>query len=115
MSVARTIIDKLSPGTIFMLGGEGSVLPIADGRGIRFAVKASPKRVNRIEIELAPTDTFTIRFQHVSFGRSTGKFKIEDLVTSTDIYVDALHSTLELHTGLAARMPRVVFGAARRA
>jgi len=113
MSIVRIIIEQLTPGTIFMLGGKDTVVSIEDGRGIRFVVRQSPRRVNQLELVLAADDTYTLRFMRITNATLHRSFKIETTALVEGLHHDQLHEAIERHTGLCARMPRVIFGSPR--
>jgi hypothetical protein len=91
-SVAQIIAAQLGGLTLKMLGAT-ELVAFADG--LQFRIKGS-RKANKIVIKLDPSDTYT-----VTFWRSRDWTKVAEV---EGVYVDALHSTIETHTGLYARL-----------
>ncbi len=105
-TIAKTIAEQLGNGTLFMLGVRG-LETIEAGRGLMFAVKGSPNKINRIQIVLAADDTYTMRFCWTRGPKWTVRQEF------TGVYAEDLHDFIERETGLRTRMPRVIMGGAR--
>lgn len=106
-TIAKTIALQIGNGTFFMLGSRGSLAECDSGRGLMFAIKGSPNKINRIQIVLDPDDTYTMRF---CWTRST-TWTVRKEVTG--VYAEDMHDIIERETGLRTRMPRVLMGGAR--
>ena len=102
--IARTIIEQLGRGTLFMLGAKNLV---DHGDGLSFRIRGS-KAANYVEIKLdAGLDLYNVEIKKI--GRAPS-FKVKDVASHKGVYADMLHELIENATGLATRMPRVHFG-----
>ncbi len=86
--VATCIREQLGRMAIMMMGANKLV---GDCDFLQFNIGSNPQKVSKIRITLEPSDTYRVTF----YGRG-GVIKSE----AKDIYVDALHRTIEQHTGL---------------
>jgi len=110
MSIVRTIIEQVGRGTFFMLGTKDDVVSCAEGRGIHFAVRGSPKKINRVEIVLAGDDTYTVSFHKIRYASARYGYERKTIAEFEGIYADGLHDIIEKYTGLVTRMPRIIRG-----
>ncbi len=94
--IAENTIAQLTKGTLLMLGYQG--LAYNDNGGISFSIRGS-KTCNKIAIELAANDTYTVTF--IKMNRRTFEMKKTEV---EGVYVDSLHRTIEAHTGLRTRL-----------
>jgi len=93
MEIARTIIAQLGNVTLSMLGATKLV---STSNGLQFAIKGS-KRCNKIVIELAANDTYTVTSWKV------GRTNLTQVEQCEGVYVDSLHATIKTLTGLETR------------
>jgi hypothetical protein len=95
LEIAHTIMGQLGRKTLFMIGAKDFT---SGGEfHLTFRCRGSSK-VNVIQINLDPSDTYTVRF-----SRTRGvKFTVVSI--HNDIYADQLHGLIERVTGLATRM-----------
>lgn len=96
--IAKTIMDQLGKGTLFMLGAKDF---IAIENGLLFSIRGSHK-ANRIRITLMPSDIYKMEFIRVR------ALKHNPVKTFEDVYFDQLHELIEQVTGLCTRMPRII-------
>ena len=100
-AIARTLLGQL--GTAIPMFGASNLLDT--GRGLQFKIGRNPKRVTHITIELAPSDTYTIKVSRVPTVKAMLKgAEVVTLAEFEGVYVDSLHSVLEDNTGLYARL-----------
>lgn len=107
--VAHTIIAQLGgPRTLrMMIGAQLTALDANDGRlgGVLMQIPSHlPRpRCNRIQIELAPNDTYTVTLFDVR--RSGGALNVKVVAKAEDVYCDMLREVVEDRTGLILRNP----------
>ena len=104
-SFADTILEQLGGSRVLntMLGIKSlGVLESTKTLTIKFKV-VGREGCNTIVIRLDPSDTYTLQF-----WKCRG-LQIKLLTTISDVYAEQLISTCEEVTGLAFRVPRVVF------
>ena len=95
--IAQTIADQIGRSAFFMMGTK---YKYADGDDLIFDIKGCAK-FNKIQIHLAPSDTYTITFKKVRQGTA---IRSEE---ATGVYFDSLHDVIEHRTGLTLRMPTI--------
>ncbi len=95
MTVAETIHAQLGGRTLYMLGAKGI---LADETGLHFRIGRNAKSITNIRIELAADDTYTVRFFRIRARN------VKEIAKVDGVYVDALHRTIEEHTGLATSL-----------
>jgi hypothetical protein len=95
-TIAHTLISQL--GTALPMLGAKNLLDT--GKGLQFKIGRNPKRVTHVQIELDPSDTYTLTFLRVPGVRAMcrGAEQVE-LACVSFIHCDQLHTTLETHTG----------------
>lgn len=98
-SIASTIAQQLGSRAITMLCC--TKRPMAMTRGLCLEL-AGGSQFNRVMIELAGDDTYTIIAQRYSARRGVVKISKESIVKG--VTVDVLHSTLESLTGLRTKI-----------
>lgn len=92
--IARTIIDQLGKGALFMLGAQHLV---DLGNGLQFRIRGS-KRANTIMIELDQgQDLYNIRI--LKIGRAPG-YKVTEVANHKGLFADQLRPVIEQATGL---------------
>ena len=106
LAIAQEILRQLGHGTMYMLGAK-DVLSL--DRGVQFKVQGS-RKANVVRISLDADDTYSVEIlkcELPKFNRRTGDFtdgRRDVVFEGKGIYVDALHRTIEQHTGLATRL-----------
>lgn len=104
--IAQTIRQQLGRKALFMLGAHSLV---ATERGLQFKIRGS-KRCNLVQIELDPSDTYTVRFSKYTpmrVNRRTFEASPEsdvEVSKTSDVYVDSLHTLIEKETGLYTKL-----------
>jgi hypothetical protein len=102
-TVARTILEQLGRGFSLVTGAKAfSSTP--DSLSFRLPGSMTRGQINHVKIQLTPDDTYTLTFTAIRGMKATVKEVCDD------IYFDSLNDVIERVTGLATRMPRVVFG-----
>lgn len=101
-TIARTIIEQLGNGTLYMLGAK-DLLDLGDG--LSFRVRGS-RRANYVEIRLTPADLYDVSIRKI--GRAPS-YRVTEVCDAKGIYCDQLHELIERETGLATRLPNVRF------
>jgi hypothetical protein len=108
--IAAVLNKQLGNVALAMLGARDLV--ILD-RGLRFRVGRNPRKVAKVEIELAGDDTYTVRTitgrpESYRLNPRTGEFETRGGYAVGEeiegVYVDALHETLRACTGLDVRL-----------
>jgi hypothetical protein len=95
MEIAQGIMHQLGRRALFMLGAKEFT---SGGEfHLRFRIRGS-RKVNVVQINLDPTDTYTVRFSW------THGVKFTLVEEHTNIYVDQLHGLIERVTGLLTRL-----------
>ncbi len=106
MTTASIIIEQLGGGSRFVLM-TGATNFITNGNDLTFSLPGSggfcKNGINRVNIELTPADTYTVKFYRLRGS------KLTLVATHTDIYFDMLLDCISNETGLAVRMPKVTF------
>lgn len=96
MSIATTILQQLG-GTARLHVMIGARAFVDLGNGVRFAIGRNAKRVNKIEIKLDWSDTYSVRLLNVNVGRrEMVQVKSED----SGVYCDQLRGVIERGTGM---------------
>ena len=105
MMVAKTILEQLGNGRFIALTGASNF--IGSENSLSFSLPGAggfcKNGINRVRIELMPSDTYRI-----SFARIRGS-KLTTVAQHADIYFDQLHDIITQETGLALRLGKVVF------
>lgn len=91
LEVAETIRTQLGAACCALLGANTFM---GDVDSLQFRIKGSPKKVNTIRIVLAANDTYTVEFWYVR------GLTLKMVAKEEGVYVDNLHSLIELKTGL---------------
>ena len=73
---------------------------------IKFKAKGR-EGINTIVIRLDPSDTYTVEFWDIKV--SPKNLRVLKVDTVSDVYADVLVDVCESRTGLALRIPKVVF------
>jgi len=94
MKVAETILEQLGGGMFLAMTGAKNLVGAPDS--LTMKVGKNDKKVTHVRITLEPTDTYRVEFLRVT-GRG---LNVETLAAVGLVYVDALRSTFEAHTGL---------------
>jgi len=90
MKVAETILAQRGGGMFLAMTGAKNLIDAPDSVG------KNNKKMTHVRITLEPTDTYRVEFLRVT-GRG---LNVETLAAVGLVYVDALRSTFEAHTGL---------------
>lgn len=93
--IAQTIANHIGHRAFFMMGTKNR---IADGNKLIFDVRGS-KAVNKVVVELMPSDTYTVTFAKMTYPR----FKMPRatvVATVENVYAEQLNSTIAYHTRL---------------
>lgn len=94
-NIATTILDQL--GGARRLCGFTSAKDFLDlGNGVQFRIGQNAKRVNRVVVELAADDTYTVRFLRIT----KRGLDVKVLAEFAGIYCDMLVELFERETGL---------------
>ena len=91
-TVANEIRRQLGPQTFALLGAYGLV---GGDNFLQFAIKGC-RKINKVRIELAPNDTYTVSFWSIS----KNAVSVEKIAEREGIYCDMLHDVIESETGL---------------
>jgi len=91
LEVANTIRAQLGNGAFVMMGAKNLV---GSENSLRWKVGRNAKRVSLVEVELAPDDTYTVRFYRVR------GFDCNLLSEVEMVYADSLKRVIESNTGL---------------
>ena len=96
-NIARTLLSQLGNRALFMLGAKNI---LATDRGVQFKIGRNSKSVNHVQIKLEADDTYTLTFGRLAKkrGEFVPSFKVKS--EAVGVYADALHATIEAHTGL---------------
>ena len=97
MSNPATIIRDQLGGACLALLGAKDLFATKKGQALQFKIGKGPKGVNLIEIELDPSDTYTVTFSRIWGLKVTEKGKF------SDVYADMLLDLIEDNTGLYTR------------
>lgn len=92
LEVARTIVQQLGNEALTLLGANNV---LANGPGLQFNIRGC-RKINRIQIVLDPSDTYTLTFAKIS--QRGLDYKV--VATVADVYCDQLHDIIEAQTGL---------------
>jgi len=90
-NVANTIVSQLGNKLFAMLGGRDL---LAMSSGLQFSIGSGPKRINKIRVELAADDTYTVRFYQ---GRG---LNIKEASMVEGVYFDSLRQVIASGTGM---------------
>ena len=96
LSVARTIARQIGP---FAFRCMGTTTHVGGLNNLTFDVKGA-KRINKIRITLEPMNAYTVQFLFVG----KGGLEVKYVATDSEVYVDKLHETIEMRTGLFLRL-----------
>lgn len=92
LDVAQTIRDQLGPVTLALLGARQL---LGGSNFLQFSIQGC-RKINKIRIELQPTDLYRVEFFHVA--RRTFGFKL--VASHDDVHVESLKRLIEDETGL---------------
>jgi hypothetical protein len=98
--VAQTIIDQIGGQRMFRMIGVKKVGIGLNSVTLHFVAKAL-QGINKINVTLDPSDTYSVRFFRSTVKGDDLKYEIDD------IYNDQLIELIESKTGLALRMPKI--------
>lgn len=91
-TVANEIRRQLGPQAFALLGAYGLV---GGDNFLQFAIKGC-RHINKIRIELDPSDTYTVQFWKIGRGGES----MNKVAEREGIYCDMLHDVIESETGL---------------
>jgi len=93
LEVAETILAQLGgTGRLSIMIGAKDFL--GDERAVQFRHMKAKRGINRIRIELEPSDTYKVRFF------AGAGLNIREVEAVEDVYVESLRRTIEATTGL---------------
>lgn len=92
LTVAREISRQLGPQTFALLGASQLV---GGENFLQFSIKGC-RKINKIRIELDPSDTYTVQFWKIGRGGEN----VQKIAEREGVYCDNLHDVIELETGL---------------
>lgn len=91
LAVATTIAQQIGVRAFYMLGTRTK---LATKNGLLFDLRGSPLGINKVQVNLEPSDTYTVQFWKA--GRS-----VSELAREVDnVYADGLCQCIEHNTGL---------------
>lgn len=99
MMVAEEIFQQLGTNRMCTMIGVSRIRHDKDRLIVRFRSRALAG-INKFEVVLDPSDTYTIKLWRETVKGDTLKYEI------SDVYCDQLINLLEEKTGLAFRMPQ---------
>ena len=102
-AIAATILQQLGGNMFIAMTGANSFM--AHDSGLSFRLPASPynkARINRVQIDLTPADTYTVEFQRVNVS----KREVIPVSRHDDIYCDVLRDVFTRATGLYTTLTR---------
>ncbi len=101
MAIATTILQQLGGHKFVVMTGAKDCLALDSGLRFRLPGGAGycKQGINRVEIELAPNDTYNVSFSRV---RKTERLdlQIKTIAEHFDIYCDQLQDIFTAETGL---------------
>jgi hypothetical protein len=104
MTVAKTILEQLGGNAFVRMTGARNLIGSSDALSFKLPGNGFTKnKANVVKITLTPADTYTVTFSKFR------AMKLTPVSEFTDIYNDALVDLFERETGLATRMPRIIF------
>lgn len=98
-SIAQTIVKQLGNQAIFMLGARDL---IASEGALTFKIGRNAKSVSHLRIRLTPADTYCVEALRIRTKNYLPEVKV--LASVDDVYVDALHRTIESLTGMYTKL-----------
>ena len=105
--VAQTIINQIGGQKMFRMIGVKKVGIGLNSITLHFVAKAL-QGINKINVTLDPSDTYTVKFYRSTVKGDNLKYEIND------IYCDQLIELIENKTGLSLRMPKIYNSDGRR-
>ena len=93
LSVAKTIAQQIGNRAFQMMG---TMNKMGTANSLVFNLRGSPLGIDKIEVILQPSDTYTLRFWRLGCGKNS--IKLIDTVEG--VYADGLHLAIESKTGL---------------
>lgn len=92
MTIANTILNQIGWHSLVMIGAKGF---LALEAGVQMKVGKNAKSVKAIVVELAPNDTYTMKFY---------QNLMQEPRTVSEIYCDKLNEVIEQETGMATSL-----------
>ncbi len=103
MQVANTILEQMGGRRFQMVTGASNF--VGSENSLSFSLPGAggfcKNGINRVNIELAPSDTYTVKFYRFRRGAT-----LVTLSEHTDIYFDGLQDLFERETGLYTSLTR---------
>lgn len=96
MTIVDTIRDQIGPRAFVMLGARDLVA--MNNRTLKFRVGRNEKGVGAVTVELAPDDTYTVRFWKVS------RLDWTVIGELSMVYVNSLREVIGDGTGMAVSL-----------
>ncbi|PNX50113.1 MAG: hypothetical protein BV458_13770 [Thermoplasmata archaeon M9B2D] len=94
MAIGSIIYNQIGKSAFAMMGASNIMIT---KNGLQWKVGKNSKKVTHVTVTLEASDTYTVKFQKV--GRSPS-FKVTDIATAEDVYVENLHQVIQDNTGL---------------
>ena len=89
--IGQTIAAQIGNAAFCMIGARDI---LATAEGLQFKVGSNPRRISAIQVELDPSDTYTLRFWK---GRGVNMVEVSAV---SFVYADSLRATITAETGL---------------
>lgn len=106
--IAQTILSQLGGNAFVRMTGAKEL--VATGNGLQFNLPGRgfcKQSINRAEVILEPSDTYTLRFYRARRSMKQG-FILKLVDEHSNVYAADLARIFREVTGLETRMPRVV-------
>jgi uncharacterized protein YfdQ (DUF2303 family) len=94
--IAREILNQLGAHRFLAMTGAKNLTALNSGLQFDLPARFAVNGVNRVTIELAPSDTYTVTF----FKLNRRNFDSKVIAREELIYCDMLQATFTQHTGL---------------
>ena len=106
--IAQTILHQLGGNAFLKMTGAKMLVALKSGLQFNLPGRGFCKQsINRVEVILDPSDTYTIRFCRARRSMKQG-FILKIVEERSGVYAEDLARIFRETTGLETRMPRVV-------
>ncbi len=95
--IAHTILEQLGGQRFGVMTGAHTFS--YNHGNLQFRIGRNCKSVNCVDVQLDPSDTYTVTFYRVSNGRKRGP-QVKVLAKVADVYCDNLRRVFTMHTGM---------------
>lgn len=103
--IAATILSQLGGNQFIGMTGARNLTCLEDGSLVfKISGTMTRDRVNRVQITLDPSDTYTMQFHRVRMGKNPSCKLIHE---RTNLYDDTLRPVFEEITGLVTHFPSI--------